>query len=61
MATVSEVIAGYLDAAGIGHVFGYTDPDVAYGLGRLVARDKALRTVLAMTMASGSGPASSST
>lgn len=29
MATVSEVIAGYLDAAGIGHVFGYPgDPSV---------------------------------
>jgi len=43
----------YRDELGIGHVYGNTDPDVAYGIGRLLARDKALRTYLAMTLASG--------
>ena len=52
----------YRDDIGIGHVYGDTDNDVAYGLGRLIARDKALRTMVAMTaavgkMASTIGPA----
>ena len=43
----------YRDAIGVGHVWGDTDEDVSYGLGRLVARDKPMRTMLSLTIASG--------
>ncbi|MBN1511714.1 MAG: penicillin acylase family protein [Phycisphaerae bacterium] len=43
----------YRDELGIGHVYGEYDADVAYGVGRLIARDKPLRTMFALTVASG--------
>jgi len=43
----------YRDEIGIAHVWGDRDEDVAYGVGRLVARDKPLRTIVALTIPAG--------
>jgi acyl-homoserine lactone acylase PvdQ len=43
----------YRDDIGTGHVYGDYDPDVAYGIGRLIARDRPLRTLVALTCATG--------
>jgi acyl-homoserine lactone acylase PvdQ len=43
----------YRDDIGVGHVYGDYDPDVAYGIGRLIARDRPLRTMVALTCATG--------
>ena len=43
----------YRDEIGVGHVYGDYDPDVAYGIGRLIARDRPLRTMVALTCVTG--------
>lgn len=43
----------YRDELGIGHVHAADDNSVAYGLGRLVARDHPLRTMWALTVPTG--------
>ena len=49
----SYVATIYRDRIGVGHVYGDYDPDVAYGVGRLIARDRPLRTLVALTCATG--------